>query len=818
MQYDGDAALSEKSNTILNHNTVLAGIIHHGAEISASSLRFLIEATCSNQIRAHILGADDMDMLYSMYDREKENMFPGVQCAPFKATAQPDYVTAQTNRIDRIQAARDFQRIDMIEQFEFADVDKATVILADMDVSELPSLDQVVRNADKINRRDGIDVDVLCSSGKMLHPYGYYDTFATVLLPDTFVYPVNGRPNRTARPEEDVTMIIDNNFTSEQLLLWFHKQGGASAKPVPVKSCFGGLAIYRASKFLDQRCSYKDFHPEINAKYANRFDNAPCEHVVLHNCLRDLDPSVVVAVQPDMHTVWHTSSGPQFALSQYPDLAADFLYEHLFSEGRESRRLNVGSTVFNMTNATSANSTSTNGTMSEWMIDILSSNATTTSDGNSTIAARRAASIDELIRLLYSGLNVTSNGTNASNATMSNYTMANFTTNVGDLDGIIRFVYDQEDHHGNFTNSTGNYTSTTVADEDRGLELETFADQKAELSIASEADNVVVKPKLDFFIAGFPKCGTTSMLYAFKANSETAVVKDELCSVGDSGLSDSDAFDSLDLQLSLLPQDPSIKRGIKCPIGISNAVALERLDLHSPEAKLLVGVRHPVEYFQSYYNYRITEIYDNNFPVDTIPPVESLIGSSEWLGVSTDSARFELYLMQLGKTEMSLEEFEEMAGRPHLAVKPNRFKVFLYTLSQMEDEAVERKKTFRDQMQAFLGLEKPLSEVRQENKNNFVGEFAHKETINICDSKHDSLRALLVKQGMETQRWIREEFIHSHDVVVANKEHFLEMLDTWGRDPCLSVSGVPENTSGGIWSYIMSFVSPFLEIISSFLS
>jgi hypothetical protein len=840
-----DSALSQESSTDVNHNVVLAGIIHHGAEISTSSLQFLIEATCVNKIRAHILGADDMFMLASMYERQKEIMFPGMQCAPFKAAAQPEYVTAETNRIDRIQAARDFQRIDLAEHFGFDDINKATIILADMDVSELPPLDQVIGNADKMNSRSGIDVDVLCSAGKMLHPYGYYDTFATVLLPDTFVYPVNGRPIRRARPEEDTTMIIDNNFSAEDLLGWFHKEGGASVKPVPVRSCFGGLAIYRASKWLDQRCSYKDLHPEINAKYANRFDNAPCEHVVLHNCLHAVDPTVVVAVQPDMHTIWHTSAGPQYALSNYPDLAADFLFEHLFSETHESRRLEVAvlysanstnvtyfnssSIQFNLTNTTSFNSTNATGLMPQWMIDLLFSNKffeayrnatanSTSSNSTSFSAERRAAGIDELIRFLYAG---PVNCTNATNATMTiNGTTTNCTASAPVFNDLIRFVYDNEDHlfDGNFTNSTANSTNTTVVDEDRDLELDTFAEQKIELSVNGEAEDMPNKPKLDFFIAGFPKCGTTSLLYAFKDNTETSVGEYEQCSIGDSNLSDGEAFDSLDAELSQLSQDPSVKRGIKCPVGISNAHALERLDLHSPEAKLLIGMRHPVEFFQSYYNYRITEIYDHSLPVDTIPPVESLVGSSEWMGVSTDSARFELYLMQLAKTEMSLAEFEEMAGRPHLAVKPNKFKVFLYTLSQMQDETVERKTSFREEMRGFLGLEKPLVEMEQQNKNNFVGEFAHKETIDICDARHDNLRALLVKQGEETQRWIREEFIQSDDVVVANKDHFLAMLDTWSRDPCVEAVVVEAHSTGGMWIYIKSFMAPLFDMVVSFFS
>lgn len=313
-------------------NVVFAGIIRHGSEISAHSLNFVLEATCVNKIRAHILGSDDMTTLAEIYERQKELMFPGKQCALLKVSSQPSSVSKEKKRIERMQSVRDFQRKELSEHFYFDGLDKATIILADMDVSELPPVDQVVSNAIKMNRREGMNVDVLCSSGKMLDPYGYYDIFATILLPDTFVYPVNGRPVMVARPEEDASLIINNNnnFTAPALLEWFHRKGGAAANPVPVKSCFGGLAIYRASKWLDDRCSYRDNDPELNAKYFNKYDDAPCEHVVFHNCLRSVDPTVVLAVKPDMHTVWHAVSVPEPRFG-FPDLATVFRFEYLFS-------------------------------------------------------------------------------------------------------------------------------------------------------------------------------------------------------------------------------------------------------------------------------------------------------------------------------------------------------------------------------------------------------------------------------------------------------------------------------------------------------
>jgi len=857
LQSEWDFAVSNEAINDVNHDVVLAGIIHHGAEISTNSLNFLVEVTCINKIRTHVLGADDMEILAGMYNRLKDKRFPGQLCAPLMVAAQP-IITQEQNRITRIVTAREYQKNSIAEQYVFSNLDKATIILADLDVNELPPRDQVVNNAMKMNSRAGMDVDVLCSAGKMLNPNGYYDTFATILLPDTFVYPIGGRPDLKARPEEDPSLIIGENFNAEQLMEWFQIKGGANADPVPVKSCFGGLAIYRASKWLDQRCSYKDLQPEVNAKYANRYDKAPCEHVVLHNCLQAIDPSVVIAVQPDMHTLWHTTAGPQYALGSYPEVAANFILDHLFSV-HSARHLLGSNATGNFTNSslvdsTMANSTFINNTffnftvIPQWVIDAIFNSSifdlnctivnTTNLSGFSNFTVtnctknssdRRMVAINDLVRVLYSGqfnsnntsTNITSGNTTIGNSTNGNLTIAGF-PNINDF---IHWVYDSLPDFGSILNSTNSTNSTILptnsTNSTRKLELN-VAPERILLTEPVAPERILVtepaKVKVDFAIVGFPKCGTTSLLFAFKNNQETSIGNVEECRFADSSISNGQAYTALETAVSGLSQDPSVKRGIKCPIGLDNVHSIDRLDAHSPQVKLLIGIRHPVKFFQSYYNYRVTEIYDHKRSADSIPPLESLVGKKQWNGVSTESARFELFLMQLGKTDMSINDFESMYERPHLAVKPNKFKIFLYTLSQMEDTTKERKESFREQLRQFLGLQNPLPEVPQENRNPFVGKKAHNETIDICDSKYDAVRAMLVEQGEKTQKWIREEFMMSPDVVVGNRDHFLAMLDTWSHDPCREYIAAKVDGAPTVWFYIQGFITPFFDMIGSFFS
>mmetsp|Transcript_59069 Transcript_59069/g.71109 ORF Transcript_59069/g.71109 Transcript_59069/m.71109 type:complete len:779 (-) Transcript_59069:207-2543(-) len=64
-----------------------------------------------------------------------------------------------------------------------------------------------------------------------------------------------------------------------------------------------------------------------NMKYASKFENRPCEHVVFHNCLKEFDSETVIAIQPDLRTRWRKPTGPKhrsidgsFAINKFPRL------------------------------------------------------------------------------------------------------------------------------------------------------------------------------------------------------------------------------------------------------------------------------------------------------------------------------------------------------------------------------------------------------------------------------------------------------------------------------------------------------------------
>uniref|UniRef100_A0A7S2JTW0 Sulfotransferase domain-containing protein n=1 Tax=Leptocylindrus danicus TaxID=163516 RepID=A0A7S2JTW0_9STRA len=290
-----------------------------------------------------------------------------------------------------------------------------------------------------------------------------------------------------------------------------------------------------------------------------------------------------------------------------------------------------------------------------------------------------------------------------------------------------------------------------------------------------ETESSSVPNLIDFYVAGFPKSGTTSLLYAFNAHNETSISGEEYCGLDKRKFSTDESishlkrhvFDHLDLI-------PNVKRGVKCPTSIFDAVGLRRLSEVSPGIKVLVGVRNPVKFFTSFYNYRVTEMYDRGERY-YIPPPETLI-KSEWKKVSADMARFELSLLQYNKTGTNQDQLNKLVEMKK-SVQSIPSRIFIYDIEQLEDKDEERAAQFRSDMQHFLGLTESLEPFPHENVNRRKKQHSHPEYVDICHSAHDGLRKFLLNQASETGKWIKEEFIFSPDVIAGGKDYFLELED-----------------------------------------
>mmetsp|Transcript_20711 Transcript_20711/g.31339 ORF Transcript_20711/g.31339 Transcript_20711/m.31339 type:complete len:396 (-) Transcript_20711:904-2091(-) len=309
--------LQDKSLNSEEVPIVLGGLIKNGVFIRTEVLTFLVQMSCLHHAKAHVVVATHAKTLKSLYEALKTDLYPHHRCVPLVVEVENSQIKGD-KRIDHLRALREYQRTKLRKLLP---TDKeAIVMLLDLDLIELPPTSQIKRYGRKILKGD---VDVLCAAGIIFNKdqrETYYDSFATIFLPDTFMHPLALRKNKELRPEEDPSLVLHQyEFAGVNILNYIKEQGrrvslfgiSTSYKPVPVKSCFGGLALYRASVYFDEQFSYEiEEDDDLVSKYGN-FQSEVCEHVTLHTRLHAAGRKI--AIQPDLRTRWH--NGKQFPKS-----------------------------------------------------------------------------------------------------------------------------------------------------------------------------------------------------------------------------------------------------------------------------------------------------------------------------------------------------------------------------------------------------------------------------------------------------------------------------------------------------------------------
>jgi len=236
--------------------------------------------------------------------------------------------------------------------------------------------------------------------------------------------------------------------------------------------------------------------------------------------------------------------------------------------------------------------------------------------------------------------------------------------------------------------------------------------------------------------------------------------------------------------------------GLKCPEDLETEFGIANYHKYFPNTKLIVSMRHPVWYFQSYYNYRAY----NNYP-QKMPKTTHLVGLCEedspyvpWYcgkdcpsgnqNVCTARANFHHALSRLGKTPMSTPE-EANLLQHEMTIFRTRNKVFLMELRQLDANMDASKYLARD-LKDFLGLKHDLEPLKDHRAAKvYENKKAAKHLINICDDEHAEVRLILIQIGKNSAQWITKYFLQSQDVFVSSRDKFVELLEDWQLDPCL---------------------------------
>jgi hypothetical protein len=304
---------------------------------------------------------------------------------------------------------------------------------------------------------------------------------------------------------------------------------------------------------------------------------------------------------------------------------------------------------------------------------------------------------------------------------------------------------------------------------------------------------------LDFAIIAFPKAGTTFMKGYLSKTNETYVYERELCIKHYSDVAGFvREYHALHVKLKQPRHPKTVRFGLKCPGVFYRADDVHIYAKYFPYTKFIVGLRDPISWFESFYNY---QSYRNI----SMPKTSQLIGRCvDHQKVCTDRARFHAALARLGKTPMEDDaeiallfglRYDEQLQKIQLIQQTNDTdqnlnspghrrklrqngllnQVLLYELSQIHDEAAS--KELSTSIQQYLGI-----------SENFpaISPYEHKKrrAIDICHEEQEEVRRVLVEHGADARVWVQEYFLKNPSVSVSSPMSFHRKLDNWGVDPC----------------------------------
>lgn len=271
-----------------------------------------------------------------------------------------------------------------------------------------------------------------------------------------------------------------------------------------------------------------------------------------------------------------------------------------------------------------------------------------------------------------------------------------------------------------------------------------------------------------------------------------------------------------------------VKQGYKSPGDVRVPWALAALAKYFPKTVLMVGIRHPVWWFQSLYNFKVQNL-PRHLPANYWGDPNKLIGKCtkplDFHCVGTDKGLFHVYLAMLGKTtntsglhekhsnifgrksytvnllhDISVDNDHKAetlttwwSNRPSIIATPNP--IFLFDVQQLHASRKQPESTlglqFRRDVQSILGLDQPLGPPPKKQPGKVWDIKTQQERnvnkMDICLDKYMPLRNTLMTTAREASDWILHSgFLDSPDVHVSSRHQLENVLaHEWTKDPCV---------------------------------
>ena len=244
--------------------------------------------------------------------------------------------------------------------------------------------------------------------------------------------------------------------------------------------------------------------------------------------------------------------------------------------------------------------------------------------------------------------------------------------------------------------------------------------------------------------------------------------------------------------------------GFKAPGLVTHTNGIRNLFKVAPKVNFVITTRHPVLYFQSFWNFRARHKVKGPLlplPLELIgacdkckPNIENCtLVTLNSFNVCTNNANFHHFLARLLFTPMNTTEELDLLGTGvrHTSY-PFTGNMFIMESSQMADNDTNRLQLFRNDLERFLGLgHNVLPDIalgEKENTASSKNKTKMKELginqMNICDEEYRPLRDILLQNGASASEWIKNYLLQSSRVVVSSRDFFLESIEKWKLDPC----------------------------------
>jgi hypothetical protein len=298
---------------------------------------------------------------------------------------------------------------------------------------------------------------------------------------------------------------------------------------------------------------------------------------------------------------------------------------------------------------------------------------------------------------------------------------------------------------------------------------------------------------LDVAILGHAKTATSFLTKWFADHPSVSVWEEEVCTL----YNYQPAVLARKLYNDFPQSNVTTHRGFKCP-GHFSYQYLRYFRRYFTNARIIVGVRHPIRWFESFYNFLARKGHDD------LPHPNKLIGkctNHDHKGFCTDRAQFHQNLAKFGKTNLRDPREKALLRLPRKSkdfLRTNN-PVFLYEMEQIYDTNVTRLDQFKVDLQNFLRLKTPLPD-SSEAADKTTTTRVKKKVLNICLPEYESVRKELLAIGTRASMWIRMYFMRlpPEDVTISSPHFFADLVKEWKVDPCIVASNASLAEDGAV--------------------